>query len=298
MGEQRHKYICNGLITSLIFVLMNKILCPVDFSSTSINALEFAVEIGKKYHSQLTLVHIFTESEFNKIVGEEAVGKSFKALLAMAENKLASLAGSIMQDGPGLVKCEYRVELGELTDMVNEIVTAENYDVVIMGTSGISQTDGVFFGSNTEHVIEKVKAPILCVPGNATYTEFKKIVYASDFMKEDRVAIQKVISLATLFDSRINVLHINVNNDESEYQHFVEELKSFVQYDKISFVNKKYNDDISIGINEYINQENADLLVVFRKQRGFVETIFHKSLTKVLSFSTEKPLYVLKLDSN
>lgn len=279
---------------------MNKILCPVDFSATSLNAIEFAVEIGKKFRSTITLVHIFTESDFNRIVGEEHIGRSFKELLNMADSKMKKLAEQINREyqPQGISHCEYHVGLGELTERLLAFVEDEHYDLIVMGTTGISKVRGVFFGSNTEDVIDKAQVPILCVPHTASFEGFDKIVYASDFMKEDRMAIQEVISFATVFDARISVLHINLNDTESRYKNFIEELKSFIQYKKINFVNKRFKEEIGLGIEEFMQEEDSDLLVVFKKQRSFVGSIFHKSLTKTLSYSTDKPLLVLKLKNN
>lgn len=275
---------------------MNKILCPLDFSETSLNAIEFAVEIGKKFHSTITLFHVFTESDFNKVVGREHAGKSFKELLGVATNKLKTITDEINErcKPEGIDHCEYRIELGELIDALSTAVTGDHYDLVVMGTTGISKTNGIFFGSNTEEVIDKVKEPILCVPAEANFKSFNKLVYASDFIKEDKIAIQEVISFATMFDSRIGVLHINQNDSSSGYDEFVKELKSFIQYNKISFINKNFRDEVGLGIQEYMDEENSDLLVVFKQQRGFVEGIFHKSLTKTLSHSSDKPLLILK----
>ena len=278
---------------------MKKILCPIDFSSTSLNALEFAVAVAKKFHSSITLVNVFTEKDFNNIVGDEAVGKTFKELMNMATSRLEHLAESINSDpaSRGIDRCEFSLELGELADQLEYQVKDQRFDLVVMGTTGISRTNGIFFGSNTENVIEKIKIPILCIPESATYHGFNKLVYASDFAEEDKLAIQEVISFATMFDARINVLHINQGETEIQYRQFVEELSSFIQYDKIGFVNKQFKDSVGIGINEYMEDESSDLLVVFKRHRNFVQSIFHKSITKVLAYSTNKPLLVLKLEA-
>jgi len=275
---------------------MNKIICPVDFSSTSLNAIEFAVEIGKKFHSHITLFHVFTERDFNKIVAEDTVGKSFKELMSMARNKLKKLAEEITEDANGVITCSAELQLGELFDKLRDTIKENHYDLLVMGTTGVSRTNGVFFGSNTQDVIDGIRIPTLCVPQEAEYSDFKKIVYASDFMEQDKIAIQEVISFATVYNARISVLHINLSDSDSEYNDFVSNLQSFIQYNKISFVNKKFRDDVGTGIQEYMDQEQSDMLVVFRKQRSFVESIFHKSLTKILSYSTDKPLFVLKLE--
>ena len=59
---------------------MNKILCPIDFSDTSLNAIEFAVEIGKKSQSKITLLHVYNEEDFNRDIGSEALGNYFKEI--------------------------------------------------------------------------------------------------------------------------------------------------------------------------------------------------------------------------
>ncbi|MEM9856767.1 MAG: universal stress protein [Bacteroidota bacterium] len=277
---------------------MNKILCPVDFSEASINALEFAAAIAKKHQSKLTLVYVFTESDFNKIVGEEAYGKSFKELLALASTKLSSLTETIAKSlSSTSAHCDYRVELGELTDQLKSMVNDEHYDYILMGTTGVSRTNGIYFGSQTEEVIEKINVPVMCIPEGASFTGFTNLVYASDYAEEDKLAIQDVISFATFFDSRISVLHINQNDSDVAYLQFIEELKSFIQYSKISFVHKEFKGAVELGIEEYMSAEKADLLVLFKPHRNFVAGIFHKSLTKTLAYSIDKPLLVLKLEA-
>lgn len=67
---------------------MSKILCPVDFSETSLNAIEFATEIAAKNQSVLTLLYVFTENEFNSIVDRTSIAKTYKELLAIATKRL------------------------------------------------------------------------------------------------------------------------------------------------------------------------------------------------------------------
>lgn len=273
---------------------MNKILCPVDFSDASINALEFAVAIAKEYNSKITLINVFTEADFNQIVGQEGVGRSFKELLALASTRLNAIAETI--SAPSAVDCDYRIELGELTDQLKKIVKEEHYDYIVMGTTGVSKASGIYFGSKTVEVISEVNIPTLCIPEAARYRGFKNIVYASDYAEEDKVAIQNVISFATFFDARINVLHINQEDNDLLYKVFVDDLKSFIQYSKISFFNKEFKGSVGECIEEYMTQQQGDLLVVYKRHRNFVSSIFHKSLTKTLAFSTDKPLLVLKLE--
>lgn len=275
---------------------MNKILCPVDFSDASVSAIQFAAEIGSKFHSHLVLINVFTERDFNKVVGDESVGKSFKGLIGMAKNRLQVLANEV-NESYNLVNCTYELELGGFIDTINRVASTENFDLIVMGTTGVSKSDGIFFGSNTADVIDSVNIPILCIPEGCEYNGFRKLVYATDFLASDKIAIQEVISFATTFDARISVMHVNASDSDKDYQTFVKDLKSFIQYNKIGFVNRKY-ENVGQGIREFVDEEDADLLVVYKRHRSFVEGIFHKSITKLLSYSSDKPLFVLKLEKH
>ena len=138
---------------------MNKILCPVDFSATSVSAIQFATEIGAKFHSQVTLVNVFTERDFNKVVGEESVGKSFKSLIAMAKNKLQVLVDEVNEEFGNKLTCTYELELGPFIDSIERLVDDEHFDLIVMGTTGVSKNDGIFFGSNTADIIDSSKKP-------------------------------------------------------------------------------------------------------------------------------------------
>ena len=50
------------------------------------------------------------------------------------------------------------------------------------------------------------------------------------------------------------------------------------------------------GIQTYIKKHDIDLLSIVTSHRGFVEDLFHKSLTKRLVFQLDIPLLVLHFD--
>jgi len=275
---------------------MAKILCPVDFSDTSLNALEFAVRIAERKKCVLTLINVFTESEFNKIVDKSSAVKTFKELLALATKKLQNIANEIIADSKakGLVDCETIVELGDLQDRIIDL-SGEGYDMIVMGTTGVGKN--LIIGSNTSRVIQKSAIPVFCVPQQAGYDGFRRIVYATDVQQEDKVMIQRVVSFATIFQSRVNVLHISHDGHEAEkeiVEDFFSELKTFVPYDKISFESRIFKLELSQALLEYMEEIKGDLLVVYSKHRNFLEKIMHKSLSRKLSLIVNKPLFVIK----
>ena len=276
---------------------MSKVLCPVDFSDASLNAVEYAAHVSVKTESSLKLVNVFTEKEFNTIVSKPDINYSFKELLSMARNRLDVIRKEVLGNfgSKGLNHIEVSVELGEFIDYLVGESRKKEYDLIVMGTSGVGKS--LWFGSNTSQLISKSHTPVLSVPKDAVYQGFRKMVYATDINEEDKIKIQEVISFATQFDSRVYVLHLTPENDpieRNELDLFFEELKSFVDYPRISYEGRDYKGNVGHSLMDFVNEKESGLLVVYSRNRSYVENLMHKSVAQELAITSYKPLMVLK----
>ncbi len=276
---------------------MSKIVCPVDFSETSLNAVEFAAHIAATHQYNLNLIHVFTEKEYNKIVNSKKISLSFNEMKEEARAKLTAIAAEVMEQEKheNLPSCEAKVVSGDLQDMMLEISNESDCEMIVMGTTG--KGGSIWMGSNTSLLISKSIKPVFCVPSMANFEGFSRVVYATDIQEEDKLRIQEVVSFATVFNSRVYVVHMSQHNEElekNESNDFFEELKSFVTYRKLTFENKYYEKSLSNNMLKYLNETNSSLLVLYSKNRNFVENLFHKSLTKELSEISNHPILVLK----
>ena len=278
---------------------MKKLLCPIDFSEVSLNALEFAAAIGEKEHSVITLLNIFTPEDFNKILEKEHVKEKYEKLLEIAEAKLKAISEEIlnMSGNNGLIACNYQLKSGELVDEISGLIEEAHHDLIIMGTTGHSAWERRYLGGKAEKIIKDVNCSVMSIPENQQFQGITKIVYATDYQEEDKLAIQQIIALATHLKAEITVLHISHHDDtidKAMYEDFKEELMSFVQYDNIKFEREVF-DHIADGLNDYMVESKSDLLVLLRKKLNFFESLYHRSLTDHLNKIVDFPLMVLKL---
>ncbi|MDH5379863.1 MAG: universal stress protein [Cyclobacteriaceae bacterium] len=276
---------------------MSKVLCPVDFSEASLNAVEYAANIAAKMKYSLHLVNVFTEDEFNKVVNSVRLNKSFKEAFGEAKVKLDAICKEVNNNykSQGLVNCENEVSLGELEDVLLDQSKESEVQVIVMGTTGVGKS--TWIGSNTSHMVLKCTKPLFCIPIKASYTGFEKIVYATDIDESDKIIIQDVVSFALTFNSRIYALHLYSKLDkleEMEINVFFDELKSFIPYKKISFESIKYDGELSHSLIKYMQDKGCSLLAIYSKNRGALESLFHKSLAKELSVISNQPLMILK----
>lgn len=278
---------------------MKRLLCPIDFSEVSLNALEFAVVIGEKENSNLTLLNIFSPKDFNSVLGSDHVNDEYDDLLNIAEKKLQAISNEIwkISKKKGLLACDYKLKPGKIVDVLSELADEDKSELIIIGTTGHSAYERKYIGGKAEKIIQHTHCSVLCVPENINFHGIKRIVYATDYQEEDKLAIQQLIDLAKVLKAEVEILHISHHDDtidKAMYEEFKRELMSFVNYNKISF-NRMVFKHVAEGLNEYMKEKNADLLVLLNKKLNFLESLFHLSLTHHLDKFTDYPLMILKL---
>ena len=279
---------------------MNKILCPIDFSNSSLNALEHAARIGEKHNADLTLLYVFTEEELNVLLEKSEENIKYDTWKERVENNLKALIDEVKSTSikNGLLDCKYLLKQGDLIDSIKEAVKEGGFNLIVMGTKGVSDITESYVGSNTVQMIEKSDCPVLCVPEKARYKKFKKIVYATDYQDEDKKAISQLLVFAAPFKAHVNILHVSHSNklfERAVYEDYKNEISTYIDYNDLSFTIQNYEDEINLGIDRYMIQEDAELLVLLTKERNFFEKLFTKSLSKSMSYFVDYPLLIYKV---
>jgi len=278
---------------------MKKLLCPIDFSEVSLNALEFAVAIGEKENSDVTLLNIFTRSDFNKILKSDDVDEEYEKLLEIAKLKLKVISEEILNvsKSRGLQSCEYKLKSGKIVEVLASLADEEKHDLIIMGTTGHSAYERKYLGGKAESIIRHTNCSVLCVPENHNFHGINKVIYATDYQEEDKIAIQQLIDFTRVINAELEVLHVSHHNDTIDraiFEDFKDGLLHFIHDGDVSF-NRVIFKHVAQGLDEYMKEEKADMLVLLNKKLNFLESLFHRSLTQHLDKYTDYPLMILKL---
>jgi len=107
------------------------ILCPIDFSDTSIRALTYAAAFADWYEAQLEVLHVVPAFE-------EAVA--------------SGPSGSTGESSHPTSR-----------DAVLRQAVASKVDLVVMGAQGTAGLELMVYGSNTQHVVRAATCPVLTV---------------------------------------------------------------------------------------------------------------------------------------
>ncbi|MBS4071175.1 MAG: universal stress protein [Algoriphagus sp.] len=272
------------------------ILCPTDFSECSLNAIEYACRIGEKYQANLVLFHVLNREDYLKLSPSDTEGKYQEEFVLQ---KLKNLQKTVLEESlaKGLKDCQVALKEGKIVQGALDFADEIKAGLIVVGTEGMNELRENIIGSRSSRLVELSDRDILVVPRRVFFKNPRKLVFASDYLEEDKLAIQKVVEWATFFDAEIDLVHISSSQKAIEkalHQTMIDEIKPFVRYEKINFVLKSFRDDLALGLENYLQVAKGDILVTLSRKKSFFDQIFSKNLSKKMSYFINKPLWVIK----
>ncbi|MEJ5227660.1 universal stress protein [Thermodesulfovibrio sp.] len=139
-----------------------RILLPTDFSDESLYALSYAVDLAKMFNAKLYLLHIIYDIEkaSNLHIPHPSITELYKDLETHAKRNLDSFGIDMRED---LKNVETVVKRGIPYEEIIQFATANNVDLIIIGTLPRSGVERFFVGSTTQRVIRNAPCPVLVV---------------------------------------------------------------------------------------------------------------------------------------
>ncbi len=263
-----------------------KFLIPTDFSKLSIVAVHYALELSKKLDAQIVLLKVVNLSAVPRT---QLFVKAEERMVDDAKQDSIQLINKIKTEHKGKLNIGYKVICGyPVEDVVTNFAHHNNFDLIIIGTKGASDLTKVLIGSNATAVINKSDIPVIIVPEFGRFNSIKNIVYATNMWDLD-TEIKTLIPLAIIFNSNIHILHVisPSSNKKIDPELMLASIKK--KYSKITF-HVSINDNIAVGIDEYVADIKADMLAMFTHEVTFFEKLFGKSVTREMAFHTSIPL--------
>lgn len=274
--------------------IMKKILVPTDFSPVADNALKYACEIAHKTDAAIVLLHTYHIPLISTDVPVYVDFTVLEEIKKSANERLIELKGKIANDYLGL-QVVYFLEEGDVSFQVEQLVNKREYDLVVMGTTGAGTLEGLLIGSNTFDVINSLQIPVLAVPKEAIFNGIRKTAFGTNCKEDDLFLIQDFIAFAAAFDAKLTVIHLGQKEEDADdlIAWFEQDAKQKLTYEKLSF-RMFYSKDVYHDLNEYLTDHNYDMLVLHKRNPGFIESILKPSLTKKFAFHSNIPLLVYK----
>ena len=187
-----------------------KILCPIDFSDFSLDALRHGLVLAQWYSAQLTLFHVYQASQPLPV---EGTPRGVPVFVATDPNQKAEEVRRFcapLLDASGQ-SVEIVVRPGDAAKEIRTEAERLPYDLLILGTHGRSGFERLFLGSVTEKMLRSTRVPVLTIPppvrepGSPLY---KTILCPLDFSPASIRALEYALSLAQRADARLILMHV------------------------------------------------------------------------------------------
>jgi nucleotide-binding universal stress UspA family protein len=146
---------------------MKKILLAIDGSEVSMKAVEKAIELANAFKAEVDMVSVVYEQPVFLAPGaitlpnlEETRKEILNTVLEASHNMVNHLAKRLQESG---IKTNTFVLQGKPAEEIIKLANDSSYDLVILGSRGLSGVKGYLLGSVSNKVVNSVKTSVLIV---------------------------------------------------------------------------------------------------------------------------------------
>jgi nucleotide-binding universal stress UspA family protein len=139
---------------------VGRILVPHDFSSHSVGAVRLAGEWADALGSSITLFHAVEPVVYPDFYAVDVLPGELSERLQRRSREALEEAASTLLAGRS---CDVRVVAGRAGETIVETAVPTDFDLVILGTRGLSGLEHLLLGSVAEGVIRRCAIPVLSV---------------------------------------------------------------------------------------------------------------------------------------
>jgi nucleotide-binding universal stress UspA family protein len=246
-----------------------KILIPIDFSETSMIAIEHGAFTAQLFKGELILLHV-VEKHWEKfsVVAPELRVEAPSDLINSIEKRLEEVAADIRSKYG--VKSTCITSDGNIFSEIIAVSKENNVNLIVMGTHGTSGIVEFFAGSNTYKVVTEAICPVISVRAYANTIGFKNILLPIDDSVHSRQKVNHAIVLAKHFAAKVHLLGLSDSDDSGELKKFEMKLDGIEEYIRkcnLPVSRKTINGGNQAKVSyDYAKTINADLIVIMTDQ--------------------------------
>jgi nucleotide-binding universal stress UspA family protein len=172
----------------------------------------------------------------------------------------------------------------------------QKVDMVIMGTSGVSE-ESILSKTNTSELVLEADFPVLVIPKNAKSFRIKHIALVLGKEKiEDTEALQTLLDLARKFNAKVHVLTIENKPGSYGYSNIDVENESTLGYYLENFyVDHTFirNPDLVEGIFSYVSKKDIDVITILPRNHIKEGEASEGQLTQMLTLHSKVPILAI-----
>ncbi len=273
---------------------METILIPTDFSEVSKNAIEYGIQLAKEKNAKVILLHVVQIPVF--AAEDPFFMPPFDEIEKSKTTIMKQLEGELRAKYSFTNPIEIITKTSFLISEITQTAAKNNIDLIIMGIDDVGLISELLLGSISVEVLQKTTCPTLIVPKGAKYRPINNIVLACNDLEEmkDTIAVLQITKFVELFNSNLIVLNVVESFEKPDFEKALFDAKNISIFENIDYsVHFIAGDNLVNTVNDFIDNTNADLLIMLPKRHAAISKLFHISSTKKMAFHTHIPLLAI-----
>lgn len=160
------KYLYNDISITNINLIIRKVLVAVDGSIPSLNASNYAIDLAKKFESELTILYVISSDLRYSVEDLSPVPRALKEVLAVAtergQEKIDQVKRKAVQENVK-VKTDIIISVTSIVREIADYAKKNNIDVIVVGSRGMSEFKKMLLGSVASGVVTFAHCPVIVV---------------------------------------------------------------------------------------------------------------------------------------
>lgn len=241
------------------------IVVGIDFSDSSINALEHAITIAQKAKAGITMVwtnHLDYSKEIFSVEPKQLITEVEERFTKIIEDYKEQLRGQAF---------DFVIRKGKVYKEICAVANELEAFMIIIGTHGSSGFEEFWIGSNANKVVSSSNIPVITIRGGVDKAkDLKRIVMPFDSTKETRQKLPMTALLARYFFSEVHILGLFSSSlDDVRYQirNYVAQAEDYFKENKVRYkVVYLDADNITETTLNYAKKIDANLISIMTEQ--------------------------------
>jgi nucleotide-binding universal stress UspA family protein len=277
---------------------IKSLLVPVDHSEISVASYHYALRLAEKLSASVHLLHCIPA--VGAVAGH---GHMVFDLTVKLQQEAEARLQEFME--AGLEKL--RPELEQLPEVkcstsdyglgegIIYYAEANDVDLIVAGTHGVSDGWDRLFGTNAAFLAGKVKLPILVLPSETEFRPLSKICFATDLRDGDRDWAVRLNDALKVFNPSMDFLHVE-DPEKAQSAGALDLFKRAFERPRNGMeatFTTVFDPDVTDGLFAHLQEQPHDLLVMVKPRRSWWDRLFVHSETKESAGITTLPLLII-----
>jgi nucleotide-binding universal stress UspA family protein len=245
---------------------MQPIIVAVDFSNTSIHALEYSIPLANKLKSDIIMVWV------DKIAATEGIySDTSNENRNEAKKRFEEMIRHYQKQVSKDIKLHYKLKKGKIYHELDGLARAIGALMIVTGAHGISGYEEFWIGSNAFKIVTYSTCPVITVRHDfAEGKNIEKILVPIDSSSETLQKLPFVEKLAGVFGSEVYLIATHYSQLKSVQriaENLADQAAKYLEKHNVKLVRDKIiSNDITKITIDYALNIGADMISIMTEQ--------------------------------